>query len=1457
MALIPCGSKLFLMEEWKMKRTLALLLTFIMLISFVPVVSFGADDITVYISVAENGGLVCDKNGEQVAAREIVLGNENPTLNDAFLKLHEDYYNTAAETGYVTSGDWITTFWGKSASYAGYMNNHSYAMGISDPVADGSYIVFYFYQDKDNWSDKYVKFENTFVSKEGGEKIELTLTDGTNNAVSDATITVNGTRMNGIFTDENGKADIYLAKEGEYIISVASDSVKFVPPVCVATVTSNDESIEEILQEDMDALELSSIATENIELPLVGLSGKSLIEWKTTDDTVITSEGEVKKSSEEKNVTLTAKLTYGGEYRERKFEISVPALTDSDILKEAGKYLEQTEIAPVEWNDTYTSSGDTNIKSAINRFLSSVVNGVEATAVISSENEEVISLDGEIKYASAKKVFNITVKLKKNDEEKTVTVKVNIPKHAETRQNIMNTAADKLGNVILKDNTDFNNITGDFNFTSITSALGYYVQAEWKIPENGKAYLDRYGDVKRPEYGNEDVSFTLECKLTWYSLMESYMPSGYVGSTPADKTVSYDITIKAITEEEYNNSKNKVDEALNNFNTDLITYFSNKEKANTTAVIGDLLLPSVDGFSTTTEWVSQNTDIIATPSYKTGRARVTRPDTNSEDITVKLTLKISENGYTNTKDISVTVKALTEEEITAANNNVKFVADSLNFDVIKNTNISATSVKNTLNIYKSATIKDGEISWSKTASPSTGYKIEWTYPSQIIGTYGAITRPDENTKVTLKAKVTDVERAYTSAFETTIDITVLEKDSVSVEETLLANIAKKYTSDSDDWKLLDMAAFAELIKNSADKSTDDAKQNYINTVVSKLNSGEIDADEKELAKAIITLTAIGINSEKLYPVNSNTSISAVEKLKNITTNSLSAWTAPYVIMALSQKNYDSEKVSYLIDEILKLQKEDGRFEEYGYIIDTTANMIACLSLYYDKNENVKAAIDKAITYLSSVQKEDGTFDAYGYGADTNTTSMVIVALASVGINPDTDERFIKNGISVYDTLFKYTLDDLSGFGYQDKTFNDYSTEQAFRALIAAVNVINSNKAYNIYDFSKNTLEPGRATSIGTVVTPSLPDTDDTISVVFTLKGKTNSYWISNKVLTLKKGSTIYHALTEACDSAGITYKGAEDGYVYEMTKGSETLTEFGDGANSGWLYKVNGEVPNIGILEYELENNDRIVFFYTTDWETVSGVTISGTQKEEEVTSTNVKNQIAKLKDVTLEDEEKINKLLEDYKKLSEKEKKKVNNYEELLKAKERIEELKFEKERAEVLSNITDVSSHWAEDSISYVVKKGYMNGTGKETFAPEENLTREMLVTVLYRVAGNPETSGEIKFSDVDEEWCKDAVIWASENNIVKGINDNDFGCGVDMTREEFVTMLMRFSLGKAEESKNLEQFEDESEISDWAYDAFKWACDKGIIMGKENNKIAPKDKITRAEAATLIQRYIELEK
>lgn len=171
-----------------------------------------------------------------------------------------------------------------------------------------------------------------------------------------------------------------------------------------------------------------------------------------------------------------------------------------------------------------------------------------------------------------------------------------------------------------------------------------------------------------------------------------------------------------------------------------------------------------------------------------------------------------------------------------------------------------------------------------------------------------------------------------------------------------------------------------------------------------------------------------------------------------------------------------------------------------------------------------------------------------------------------------------------------------------------------------------------------------------------------------------------------------------------------------------------------------------------------------------------------------------------------------------------------------------------------------WFHDSVYFVAEKGLMKGTSEFEFSPNLDTTRAMLITTLHRLSGDKNIELKKVFSDVEvNKWYTDAVNWGSKNEIVKGMGDNKFVPMGKLTREQFVTMLYRYSKIKRYNVANtveLNKYEDIKEVSDYALEPFKWAVSNGVITGTGEKTLSPKSKATRAQMAAIFERFTKLD-
>ena len=178
--------------------------------------------------------------------------------------------------------------------------------------------------------------------------------------------------------------------------------------------------------------------------------------------------------------------------------------------------------------------------------------------------------------------------------------------------------------------------------------------------------------------------------------------------------------------------------------------------------------------------------------------------------------------------------------------------------------------------------------------------------------------------------------------------------------------------------------------------------------------------------------------------------------------------------------------------------------------------------------------------------------------------------------------------------------------------------------------------------------------------------------------------------------------------------------------------------------------------------------------------------------------------------------------------------------------------------SSYSDVAAQsWYEDAVAFTSARGLFSGVGGGRFAPEQTMTRSMLASVLYRMDGAPAVSADGAFSDVPAgRWDSAAVQWAAQSGIVSGTGEGKFSPEAPMTREALVTMLYRYAnqAGLTTDHRSALNFTDADSVSSWAEEAVNWACEAGILQGSDN-QLRPGATATRAEVASILMRFTDL--
>lgn len=180
-------------------------------------------------------------------------------------------------------------------------------------------------------------------------------------------------------------------------------------------------------------------------------------------------------------------------------------------------------------------------------------------------------------------------------------------------------------------------------------------------------------------------------------------------------------------------------------------------------------------------------------------------------------------------------------------------------------------------------------------------------------------------------------------------------------------------------------------------------------------------------------------------------------------------------------------------------------------------------------------------------------------------------------------------------------------------------------------------------------------------------------------------------------------------------------------------------------------------------------------------------------------------------------------------------------------------------VASFDDVSPRaWYHDGVHYCVENGLLSGIGDNLFDPNAATTRAMIATILWRIEGNPAVDYTMNFDDVaDGEWYTEAIRWAASKGVVQGEGNDLFNPDNSITREQMAAMLYRYAEYKgidvsAGEDTDISSYDDASSSSTWAMTALQWAVGSGLITGRTTTTIVPRGTGTRAEAATIFQRF-----
>ncbi len=181
------------------------------------------------------------------------------------------------------------------------------------------------------------------------------------------------------------------------------------------------------------------------------------------------------------------------------------------------------------------------------------------------------------------------------------------------------------------------------------------------------------------------------------------------------------------------------------------------------------------------------------------------------------------------------------------------------------------------------------------------------------------------------------------------------------------------------------------------------------------------------------------------------------------------------------------------------------------------------------------------------------------------------------------------------------------------------------------------------------------------------------------------------------------------------------------------------------------------------------------------------------------------------------------------------------------------------IFNNVSfdDIENHWAKENIIFTANRELFKGVTENLFDPEGTVTRAMMATVVYRLAGEPEVIGEMPFEDVAKgTWYYDAILWGYQNNVIMGISKDKFDPDGYITREQMVALIFRYLDAKGyagDERSDIAKYLDSESVAEYAKEAFSFSDAAGIVCGTDRNTLKPKANATRAQIAAITERII----
>lgn len=591
-----------------------------------------------------------------------------------------------------------------------------------------------------------------------------------------------------------------------------------------------------------------------------------------------------------------------------------------------------------------------------------------------------------------------------------------------------------------------------------------------------------------------------------------------------------------------------------------------------------------------------------------------------------------------------------------------------------------------------------------------------------------------------------------------------------------------------------------------------------------------------------------------------------DKQPNSTVNQMASEQAAYTLVAYDRYVNGSKRL-YDMSDVTKRENADAQavidmINQIGYVDESSYNAIAEARNAYNK--------------LSAADKEKVT--------NYNTLTAAETSYKAILKQKQTDQyKALK---AHYDDLLN---DKTKKYGTAAKKKLASILQQAQTDMNAAESCERVTAIYEKAITDLDAVKPGDIEVTFRLI-GALEATQD---VDLTKDSYLPEYvtWVPTKTYALQENATVYDLFTEAMSDAGLRYIGAESNYVSTIYApsclGSYALSEFTNGKKSGWMYTVNGTHPNQGLKNWTLNDNDVVVWHYVNDYSHEvadwfndpnypslgNGTYYNGWLRAADIRPEQYVNELLgkilkvgkngtvepKLtfqhigKSVTFTFKPDTGYKVKDVK-VDGKSVGAVTTY--------TVDKLTVSTRIEVTFTNgklpFTDVrESDWFYDDVVFAYENGLFSGTSDTTFSPNTSMTRAMLVTVLYRLEGQPAVNGRSGFSDVQYNgYYEDAVTWAADNGIVNGTSTSTFSPNVNVTREQMAAILYRYAQYKkynTAASSSLNSFSDHTSVSGYAEASLQWSVAEKLVNGS-NGKLMPTGNASRAQVAAILHRFAE---